>query len=244
MRREPITKKRAKEIIAFIARNNFRLAARQYRMSTGELCKLTRAYPDEYQRELEPYGKRLMPKRAHTKSGQRRKLTTFFPIVYTNQEETSDERSQPNKLFRTINRRHFRKATREETRFGHPWQHNRPPVVVPGSFLFYQGNEEWILIGWIDGRECGNGMLNITVAKPARAREIARHFDDEGLSAHYKLAKAPAEVYQDTVAQNRPELRYGSVIRDRTTNDLLGYHLVPSSYIVGALYLTVNQPYG
>lgn len=125
----------------------------------------------------------------------------------------------------------------------HPYRKRMNRRVEPGLTINAYG-EEWTLIGWSDGRDVGNGCLNLVLARPERAKEILRQWQTADLNENnYTFHKLHPDFYRGTPAEGHEELQGGEEIRDKNTNALIGYYLVPAATAVPDAYFITEAPF-
>jgi hypothetical protein len=126
----------------------------------------------------------------------------------------------------------------------HPWRKRVPRRIEPGTTLLAFQKEEFVIVAWSDGRDVGNGCLNLVLARPKHAKEIDAYWRHNGLESRYIFKKLSKEFYVGTPAEDIPELQGGEEIIDPSTNQTVGYYHVPAATSVPDYYLITEGPFG
>jgi hypothetical protein len=104
--------------------------------------------------------------------------------------------------------------------------------------------EEWTIIGWLDGRDCGNGCLNISVCRPEYFQKLRNQWEKDRLDAkEYRFEPVGPEYYTLSPGETGILNHYGQKIIEIKSNLVIGYHLVPIGAISQSYYYFVQRPY-
>jgi hypothetical protein len=126
----------------------------------------------------------------------------------------------------------------------HPGRNRVPRRIEPGTTLLAFQKEKFVVIGWSNGCDVGNGCLNLVLARPRHAQEIDDYWRHNGLESRYIFKKVSKKFYAGTPAENIPELQDGEEIIDPSTKQIVGYYHVPAAAAVPDYYLITEGPFG
>jgi hypothetical protein len=145
------------------------------------------------------------------------------------------------------NRERVVSSSNSRSRSGQVLAHSRdkrmPRRIEPGTIITAFKNEKFVVIGWSNGCDVGNGCLNLVLARPEYAQEIDDHWRNDGLDGLYLFKKLSKKFYVGTPAENMPELQGGEEIIHPSTHQTVGYYHVPAAAMPG-YYLITEGPLG
>jgi len=134
--------------------------------------------------------------------------------------------------------------SRNEQILAHSGRNRFPRRIEPGTTITAFKKEKFVIIGWSDGRDVGNGCLNLVLARPEYAQEIDDCWRHIGLESWYIFKKLSKKFYVGTPAENMPELQGGKEIIDPFSKQTIGYYHVPAAVAAPDYYLIVTGPFG
>jgi len=168
--------------------------------------------------------------------------------IFNRQYRKTQERQKNEKREALENRERVISSSISRSRNGQILAHSRdkrmPRRIEPGTIITAFKKEKFVVISWSDGRDIGNGCLNLILARPEYAQEIDDHWRHDGLDGLYLFKKLSKKFYVGTPAEGHPELQGGEEIIHPSTHQTMGYYHVPAAAAVPGYYLIVEGPLG
>ena len=117
-------------------------------------------------------------------------------------------------------------------------------LIEHGSILSDPQNRIWGVIGWLDGRERGNGCLNLVVVYKEFLNIMLDAWMTNGITDQpIRFKRLGNNYYSGTPAFDKPNEQYGEEMT-RADGRIIGYYLIPSCKVFPRHYLITRCPAG